>query len=134
MNTATNTVTKVDVPAMVVEFINAYNNRDVDAMMACLTEDAVFENISNSHAAMVWNGLDAIRQLAEQSAAAFASRQQDIIRCVQEGDTIVLELQFTGVPIIDLPNGMTAGNAAILQGVSFIEMRDGKICKLRDFS
>lgn len=134
VNIMGNSETTVNVPGAIVQFINAYNDMDVDAMMACLNDDAVFENVSNYHAAMSWEGIPAIRKLAEQSAAAFASRNQAILRCIQDETTVALEVQFTGVPLVDLPNGMKSGEPAVLNGVSFFELKDEKISKLRDFS
>lgn len=129
-------MTSASLPSVLDDFITAYNGMDVDAMMACLHEKAIFENISNYHAAMSWQGHDAIRNLAETSAAAFASRKQTILECVISGDSssVALHVEFAGVPLVDLPNGMKAGEAAILRGASFFTLKDDKIIKLVDFS
>ena len=37
-------------------YIASYNDRDIDAMLACVTDDVVFENISNAGQSMRLDG------------------------------------------------------------------------------
>lgn len=129
-------MTNTPLPKPLEAFIEAYNAMDVPAMMACLHQEAVFENISNYHASMHWQGIEAIQNLAEASAAAFASRKQTVKSAVISADglSVALQVEFAGVPLVDLPNGMKAGEAAILRGASFFKLEDDKIISLSDFS
>ncbi|WND03964.1 nuclear transport factor 2 family protein [Temperatibacter marinus] len=126
--------THENLPEVIRKFITSYNEKDVDAMMSCLHREAEFENISNYFAAMNWKGHDSIRALAESSAAAFASRKQTVLMAVVEGDKVALQVEFAGVPLVDLPNGMKAGEATILRGASFFTLKDDKIISLSDMS
>lgn len=122
------------IPTVIEKFIDAYNAMDVSAMMTCLHEDATFENISNYHSSMQWQGAEAIKTLIETSAAAFASRKQSVIQAVCNGNDCALRVEFAGVPLVDLPNGMKAGEATLLRGASFFTLKDGKIYHLTDIS
>ena len=48
-------------------YIASYNDRDIDAMLACVTDDVVFENISNAGQSMRLDGKAMMRQVAEKT-------------------------------------------------------------------
>ena len=60
-------------------YIASYNDRDIDAMLACVTDDVVFENISNAGQSMRLDGKAMMRQVAEVSGNAFSYRRQRLI-------------------------------------------------------
>ena len=45
---------------MITRYIKSYNSRDIEGMLDCVTEDVVFENISNHHwgFSILMNALD----------------------------------------------------------------------------
>ena len=57
-------------------YLACYNARDIDGMLDCVTEDVVFENISNTGQSMRLDGRDMMRQVAELSGNAFSYRRQ----------------------------------------------------------
>ncbi|MEL6569589.1 MAG: nuclear transport factor 2 family protein, partial [Pseudomonadota bacterium] len=59
---------------VIAKYIACYNNRDIEGMIAFVTEDVVFENISNTGQSMRLEGKQAMRQVAELSGNAFSYR------------------------------------------------------------
>ena len=102
--------------------------------MACVTEDVIFENISNSGQNMRLDGRDAMGEVARLSINAFSYRRQKIISFIDGGDKASAEVQFEGKAAVDLPNGTKAGEMLTLVGASFFEIRSGLLCRIADYS
>jgi steroid delta-isomerase-like uncharacterized protein len=122
------------IPEIVRTYIEAYNARDVDAMLATLTDDVRFENVSNVGGSLTVKGKPALAELARESAAAFSSRKQTIRNAVVTPSRVVLDLDFDAVAAMDMPNGWKAGQAVQLRGVTFFDLRDGLIAGIVDFA
>ena len=123
-----------DIPEIILTYLEAYNARDVEAMLALLTDDVRFENATNSGDAMVIEGKTALAELAHQSAAAFSERRQSVRDAVVTPERVVLDIDFEAVVAIDMPTGWKAGETVELRGVSFFELREGRISSIVDFS
>lgn len=119
---------------IVIRYINCYNDRDIDGLLACVTEDVIFENISNSGQNMRLDGRDAMGEVARLSTNAFSYRRQKIISFIDGGDKASAEVQFEGKAAVDLPNGTKAGEMLTLMGASFFEIRGGLLCRIADYS
>ena len=99
---------------VIARYIASYNARDIDGMIDCVTDDVVFENISNSGQSMRLDGKDMMRQVADLSGNAFSYRRQRLVNVV------------TG-----------AGKAAEtvkIRGASFFEFRGNLLCRIADYS
>ncbi len=107
-------------PALLETFTDAFNNHDVDALMACMTEDCVFEGAGGPEVYGVrFQGRDAV-------AAAFAKVWADMPDAHWgEGNHFVLgqrgvsEWTFTGT--------QADGSRIHAQGCDLFTFRDGKI-------
>lgn len=119
---------------LIERFIEAYNDLDVDRMMAWVDPAIEFQNVSNGEVNARTSGADEFRALAEQSKQLFTSRKQTVTKFEIDGDRVSVEIEFRGVPASDLPNGMMAGTEILLSGRSEYTLRDGKIVKLTDLS
>ncbi|MEO9971438.1 MAG: nuclear transport factor 2 family protein [Hyphomonadaceae bacterium] len=119
---------------IVSRYISCYNERDIEGLMACVTEDVIFENISNSGQNMRLDGRDAMGEVARLSINAFSYRRQKIISFIDGGDKASAEVQFEGKAAVDLPNGTKAGEMLTLLGASFFEIRSGLLCRIADYS
>lgn len=116
------------------QYIAAYNAMDVPAMLALLHEVIVFENVSNSTGVTVTSGKTQFERLADQSLGLFHRRTQTI-RSLTLGDrTAAVEIEFTGILAVDLPNGLKAGEVMTLRGVTVFAFSDGKIARISDYS
>jgi len=115
-------------------YIASYNDRDIDAMLACVTDDVVFENISNAGQSMRLDGKAMMRQVAEVSGNAFSYRRQRLINIVTGSGKAAAEIEFEGRAAVDLPNGVRAGETVRVRGASFFEFRGPLLCRIADYS
>jgi len=115
-------------------YIASYNDRDIDAVLACVTDDVVFENISNAGQSMRLDGKPMMRQVAEVSGNAFSYRRQRLINLVFNDSKAAAEIEFEGRAAVDLPNGVRAGETVKVRGASFFEFRGPLLCRIADYS
>lgn len=119
---------------IISNYIASYNARDIDGMIACVTDDVVFENISNSGQSMRLDGKDNMRQVAELSGNAFSYRRQRVVNLVIGQGKAAAEIEFEGKAAVDLPNGTKAGETVKVRGASFFEFRGNLLCRIADYS
>jgi ketosteroid isomerase-like protein len=115
-------------------YIASYNARDIDGMIACVTDDVVFENISNTGQSMRLDGKDSMREVAELSGNAFSYRRQRIVNLVIGAGKAAAEIEFEGKAAVDLPNGLRAGDTVQVRGSSFFEFRGNLLSRIADYS
>ncbi len=119
-------------PDIITTYIAAYNARDVDAMLATLSDDVRFENISGDETTHVTEGKDAFAQLAHQGVTLFSERRQTVTNVIAGGDRVAVAIAYHAVVAMDLPNGWKAGDVIDLTGTSFFRLRDGSIADIVD--
>lgn len=119
---------------VIAKYIACYNNRDIDGMITFVTDDVVFENISNTGQSMRLEGKQAMRQVAELSGNAFSYRRQRLVNVVSAGTKAAAEVEFEGKAAVDLPTGVVAGETVKISGASFFEMRGGLLSRVADYS
>lgn len=120
--------------SIIEQYLTSYNARDIEGMLACVTEDVVFENISNTGQSMRLEGKAAMGQVAELSCNAFSYRRQRLVNLVFTGGRAAAEVEFEGKAAVDLPNGVRAGETMKLRGASFFEMRGNLLSRIADYS
>lgn len=120
--------------SIVKNYINAYNNFDVDSMIADMTEAVVFENVAGGEVNMVLNGIEEFRKQAVQAVELFSSRAQTIKSLTHTGNQVKVDIAYYGVLAVDLPNGMKKGDELNLKGRSTFTFAGDKIITLRDES
>lgn len=120
-------------PQIIETYLAAYNCKDVEALVDCVSADVVFENVSNAGESMKIEGRDAFAELATQAAAMFASRQQTVRSAVVNGDNVAIEVDWVGTPAVDL-GPMKAGIEVNMRGASFITVSNGKLSRIIDLS
>ena len=119
---------------VIARYIASYNARDIDGMIDCVTDDVVFENISNSGQSMRLDGKDMMRQVADLSGNAFSYRRQRLVNVVTGAGKAAAEIEFEGKAAVDLPNGVRAGETVKIRGASFFEFRGNLLCRIADYS
>ncbi len=119
---------------LVERYVDRYNSEDIDAMLDCVSDDVVFENISNTGQSIQLKGRDAMRQVAEASASAFKYRRQKIVSLMVNESSAAAEVSFNGIAAVNLPTGIRAGQSVDMRGATFFEFRDGKIARIADYS
>ncbi|MCX2738857.1 nuclear transport factor 2 family protein [Pontibacter anaerobius] len=119
---------------IIESYVKAYNAFDVAGMVKDMHHDIVFENIADGITNHKILGISAFLHQAEQATAYFREREQRIKSISFEEDVAEVEVSYSGVVGVDLPNGMQAGEELTLEGKSIFYFENGKITKLQDIS
>lgn len=115
-------------------YIQSYNDRDIEGMLDCVTEDVVFENISNASQSMRLEGREQMGEVARLSGNAFSYRRQRLISIIVGDGKAAAEIEFEGKAAVDLPNGVRAGETIKILGASFFEFRGRLLSRIADYS
>ncbi len=124
----------MDTRDIIEKYVESYNSFDIEGMVNLLHEDIVFRNISNGTTTTETRGIQAFRELAEQSSTMFASRRQTITGYRVIDNAVEVEIDYEAILAVDFPNGLKAGDKLELSGKSKFEMKDGKIALIEDNS
>jgi len=125
----------MDVSEQIIQrYISCYNSKDIDGMLECVTEDVIFENISNTGQTMRLEGRNAMEEVARLSGNAFSYRRQKVLNFISDGNRASAEVSFEAKAAVDLPTGAKAGEMIRLSGASFFELRDGLLSRIADYS
>lgn len=108
--------------ALVTRFENGFNDRDVDATMADMTDDCVFEHVAPEGVGFGRHeGADAVRAVWESMDDHFPGFTQEIVDVFVSADRACCRFVLRWKD----PDG---GEAA-LHGVDVMTVRDGKIAE-----
>ena len=116
------------------EYIDAYNTKDVSAMLAFFDDACVFENISGGKITVRTEGKAKLEALARKSAQLFATREQKVVSVTEGQGRIVAEIAYHAVWQADLSPELKAGSRLDLRGISLFEFAGEKIIRLSDYS
>lgn len=119
---------------IIKNYIDGYNQFDIEKMVADLDDNIVFENIQNNEINLSLNGLTEFKQQAETAKTYFANRTQTIKSFRHFDNRTEIEINYIAVLAIDFPNGLTKGQELNLSGKSVFEFSGNKITKLTDIS
>jgi ketosteroid isomerase-like protein len=103
---------------LIDRYLAAYNAFDIEAMLAQLGAGIRFENFSGGQLTAETTGIEAFRQLAEQSKSLFSEREQRVTGLSQDGDTIVADIAWRGRLAANVPDGPPAGSLLEMTGRS----------------
>ena len=103
-------------------------------MVADFADNIIFENVQNGQINLLLKGLKAFRQQAELAKSYFVTRQQKIISFNHLDNKTEIEIDYSAVLAIDVPNGLKSGQELNLTGKSVFEFSGNKIIKLTDIS
>ena len=123
-----------DKEKIIRDYIDAYNNFDIDKMVADFDENIVFENLSNGEINMSLTGLTSFKEQADQAKHYFSTRLQTIKSFKHENEQTEVAIEYYAVLALDFPNGLKKGDELKLQGKSIFKFADGKIINLTDIS
>lgn len=118
--------------ALIDRYIDAYNRIDVDAMLATMHSEVIFENYTAGVLSVRTAGTHELRHLAESSRHLFSARHQTITRYSEADGTAYAQIHFQGTFAVDLPNGIRAGQGIALDGRSEYRERDGLLIYIAD--
>lgn len=119
---------------LVENYVRAYNDFNVEAMLSNLHSDIKFKNISGGETTLELEGTEAFRQQAQATANFFSEREQKIKKYDFSDDGCEIEIDYRATLANDLPNGLKAGEKIELKGKSVFRFSAGKIVEIQDFS
>lgn len=119
---------------IIKNYINGYNQFNIDKMVADFDENVVFENIQNDEINMSLKGRTAFEQQAEQAKTYFSERTQIIKSFNHIDNRCEIEIAYNAILAMDFPNGLKKGQELNLIGKSVFEFENDKIIKLTDIS
>lgn len=114
--------------AIVERFVEAFNRRDVDALLACFTEDATYADLLLGETAV---GQDGLRRLFERMMRESGEVEWVIERVVASDEAEMAEWRFLLVISDAVPR--SAGRTLSLRGMSVFELRDGRCRAYREY-
>ena len=108
--------------ALITRFENGFNARDVDALMADMTEDTVFEHVAPEAVSFGRHeGQAAVRAVWESLEEHFPGFRFDFVDLFAADDRGVCRWELTW----QQPDG----SAGFMRGVDIFRVRDGKIAE-----
>lgn len=119
---------------IIKNYIDGYNEFDIDKMVIDFDENITFENIQNDEVNMSLIGLTEFRHQAEQAKAFFSQRKQVIKKINHFDNHSEIEITYNAVLATDFPNGLRKGQELNLSGKSIFEFNDNIIVKLTDIN
>jgi hypothetical protein len=119
---------------IVEDFINAYNQFDIDRMVSYVHPEIEFRNISEGEVTHAIKGVEGFKLQAREAGYYFTERRQTITRLLIEEQKAEAFVDYSGTLAVDLPNGLQEGDKIEMQGKSVFTFEDGKILRLEDIS
>jgi steroid delta-isomerase-like uncharacterized protein len=109
------------------QFAEAFNRRDVDAVVGCFTDDATYHDLFYGE----FQGHDGLRKLFERMLLEGRDHQWTIDAAVEGPGTTMAEWTFDFVVSDAIPR--SAGRRLHFRGVSIFETRDGRCWAYREY-
>jgi hypothetical protein len=119
---------------IIENYIEGYNNFDVDKMIIDFAENFVFENIQDRIVNMSLNGIEEFVKQAEKAKKYFINRTQTVNSFEHFENKTTIEISYKALLAINLPSAHKKGEELNLNGKSIFEFDGNKIIKLTDIS
>ncbi|WP_321309052.1 nuclear transport factor 2 family protein [Marinifilum fragile] len=117
---------------VIENYIQAYNQFDIEGMLTDLHEDVVFENISEGILTLRTEGIDEFHTQAEKAMNCFSQREQIIRNWDIQLDKVVIDFDYKATLTTDLPSGMKQGDILQISGQSEFVFEEDKIIRIVD--
>ncbi|HKN38152.1 MAG TPA: ester cyclase [Acidimicrobiia bacterium] len=115
---------------LIEQHMKAWSSGDIDGILACFTEDCVFEDMALPAR---FEGQDALREFAVAVFAALPDFHWSPTTMFGDGARVCTESHFTGTQTGDFPGIPATGKAADIPCLSVDEIRDGRIQRHADY-
>lgn len=119
---------------IIKNYIDAYNNFDVDRMVRDFDASIRFENITAGRTTLIIEGLENFRVQAEATKKVFLKRKQTIKSFKHSKNQTEIEIIYSALVAADLPGGLRKGDTLNLVGQSVFKFAGNKIVQLTDIS
>jgi steroid delta-isomerase-like uncharacterized protein len=105
---------------VVLEYVEAFNRGDTDALRRLFTDDALIYGV------LGWGGLDAVVPIWEEIHAAFALNMQ-VEAIIAEGDTVAVRYVERGTSVGSFRGGPVTGRSFEVVAMEWFVLKDGRI-------
>ena len=119
---------------IIENYIEAYNQFDIDAMLDNLDENVVFQNVSFGQMDLQTNGIQEFKHQAEEAKRLFSERTQTITSWTIKKDQITVGINYIGILAVDIPQRASVGDTLELNGKSEFQFEGDKIVSIKDIS
>lgn len=119
---------------LIDRYLAAYNAFDIEGMLALLDPAVWFEHHAGGQLSAETTGIEAFRQLAEQSKGLFSEREQRLTGLARDGELLVADIAWRGRLAADIPDGPLAGTLIEMRGRSEFAFGAGGIVSIVDRS
>ncbi len=116
------------------EYIQDYNNFNIDGIIKNLHRDMVFKNIAGDEVTLELNGKIAFKNQIEQAFGLFKKREMQIIEQKFDGDAVENRIDFKGVLAVDIPDGPKKYDLIKLTYNTTFRFKEGKIISIEDIN
>lgn len=116
------------------QYIQAYNEFDIDNMVKNVHPDVEFKNIANGEINVQIHGLKNFKKQAKDSTKLLKKREMTIKDQTINGDVVVNKIDFKAVLNIDFPDGPKSGELIKFKGESVFKFKGDKIISIEDIS
>lgn len=124
----------IDREKMIENYIEGYNQFDVNKMVADFDYNIIFKNIQNGDTNISLIGLSEFKEQAQQAKTYFSIRKQTIKSFKHINNETEIDINYFAILGIDLPNGLKKGQELNLEGKSIFKFSSNKIIELIDIS
>lgn len=119
---------------IIENYIESYNDFDVENMLKDLDENIVFRNIANGEVNLTTKGIAEFKAQAERAKNLFSRREQKITGLKFGADGVEAEIFYNATIAVDFPNGLKSGSRIELGGKSVFRFAGDKITEIEDVS
>ena len=120
--------------AIITNYIEGYNQFDIDKMVIDLDGNIIFKNIQNGETNMTSSGLQEFKLQSEKAKSYFKIRKQTIQSFNHLGNETEIEIDYYAILGIDFTEGLKSGQELNLKGKSIFKFSGNKIIELTDIS
>jgi steroid delta-isomerase-like uncharacterized protein len=125
---------QADIAAVVKQYVRCYNDNDIEGMLACCTDDIVFETVTNPGGSIRLKGKDEMREIIEATTRAFRERRHEVVAIIVDGQRAAAETVFSGVAAAQLGQQVRPGEHVSIRGATIFEISDGRLRRICDYS
>ena len=111
-------------------WLDALNAHDVEGVLACFTEDAVFTEVGTGQVA---RGRDELRAMTQGFFATFSDLHIERTSAVTDGTMLAHEFTMSGVHSGSAPGFEATGKSFSLPGAIVAQLRDGLISRATEY-
>ncbi|ACT57964.1 nuclear transport factor 2 family protein [Hirschia baltica] len=119
---------------LVERYVTLSNQDDIDGVLACCSDNVLFETVMNPRGSMRLQGKTQLREVLSGTMAAFKDRSHRLASIIVQGDRVAAETVFTGTALAELGDGVKPGDQVAIRGATIFEIENNLIARICDYS